>query len=523
MSAAVDESGFVHPAYMWQPPAAYTLRPKVETICGLLGETVEPEQALALDVLTGRKPDGSPASRTGVVICARQNLKTFDLERIVLTIALNPHDSSELIMWTSQQLDTTEETFEHFVSWFTAEDEYPFLADRLVRVTRGRGSYQIKIRVGDLDGDGPARTKRIKFKARTGKSGRGLTGDVIVFDEAFAVERAHLGALIPTLSTRRRAMVFYGSSAGHEYSEVLAGLVERGRKGGPNAPAYIEWCAPGSLKKPGCESKDCRHTLDMAGCSLDRPEFWQAANPMLGRRIEWQTIVDERGDLPAAEFARERLGWHDPVVILETPPVTLGMWQAATDAESEIPADAPVVFAAEISLDRMSASIAVAGRRADGASHVGVIGADYGTEWVVPRLVELRDSHKLGTIMRGEKNKKRCDAIVLDPSSPSVTLVDPLRKAGIEPVLMTAREVASACGDLQDALKDGTVWHRASPLVDDAIKGAVKRDLGDGGWAFGRKKSAQGSVDITPIVAITNARWGLTVAKRSHDLLATVL
>jgi hypothetical protein len=64
---------------------------------------------------------------------------------------------------------------------------------------------------------------------------------------------------------------------------------------------------------------------------------------------------------------------------------------------------------------------------------------------------------------------------------------------------------------MQDALTDGVVWHRDQPAVDVALTGAVKRDLGDGGWALGRAKSAKVSVDITPFVALTNARWGLSV------------
>ncbi len=32
---------------------------------------------------------------------------------------------------------------------------------------------------------------------------------------------------------------------------------------------------------------------------------------------------------------------------------------------------------------------------------------------------------------------------------------------------------------------------------------------GDGGWAFGRARSARTSVDITPLVVVTNALWAL--------------
>jgi hypothetical protein len=508
MTAVAEPSVLVEPAFVWRPPRHHSLLPKVEKVCKMLGETIEPEQALAIDVLTGRKVDGSPAARSAAVICARQNLKTYILERIVLTMLLDPQSDMRLVVWTAQELNTTEETFDHFASWFDS-GEYPLLSKRCAKVGHGRGSYEIRLHSG----------RRIKFKARGKRSGQGLTGDAVVFDEAFALESAHMSALVPTLSTRRRAAIFYGSSACHEESEVLHGIVERGRKGGSGAPAYVEWCAPGSLKNPGCEMAQCRHTVDMVGCSLDRLDYVQMANPLAGRDradggLPWENLLAERQEMPPGKYARERLGWHDALLIAAVPPVTVEMWRKQTDPESSISDEKPLVFAAEIATDRKSASIAVAGHRVDGAQHVELIEQDNGTDWLLPRLLELADHHSLYEI---ERRGKKCRAIVLDPMSPAGDLVDPLRRENIEPVIMTSREVAAACGGLQDALAEQTVWHLESSTIDVALKGAVRRDLGDGGWAFGRKKSAAESVDITPLVAVTNARWGLTVVEQEPD------
>ena len=153
MSAALDESGFIHPAYMWKPPRHHSLLSMVEGICDLLGERLEPEQALAIDVLTGQRADGKPASLAAAVICARQNLKTFILERIILTILLDPRTDVRLIVWTSQQLTTCDETFERFIDWFEGEDadgalKYPDIADFLIKIDRGKGTKQISVRVG---------------------------------------------------------------------------------------------------------------------------------------------------------------------------------------------------------------------------------------------------------------------------------------------------------------------------------------------------------------------------------------
>jgi hypothetical protein len=90
---------------------------------------------------------------------------------------------------------------------------------------------------------------------------------------------------------------------------------------------------------------------------------------------------------------------------------------------------------------------------------------------------------------------------------------------------MTSAEVGASCAGLQDAIEAGEVWHTGSALVDVAIEGAVRRDIGDGNWAFGRRKSAAGGVDVAPVVVVANARWGLSVAEPDslYDVLDSVL
>ena len=498
MNAVAAGFDGVPPAFIYRPPRAGSLLPKVEQVCRTVGRDLEPEQALAVDVLTGVQADGTPASLSACVISARQNLKTYVLENIVLTRLLDPTDPSRLFIWTAQQLDTCQETFLHFKDMFESDD-FPHLQRRLVNIANGHGDEEIELVGG----------KRLKFKARSKKSGQGLTGDLIVLDEAFAVEPAHLGSLVPTLSTRPRAAILYGSSAGHGSSEVLRGIRDRGRQAGPGSPAYIEWCAPGSLENPGCAVPGCSHLVTMQGCVLDRRELIQLANPMAGRRISWDYLRDERLELPPLEYARERLGWWDEPDSAAAPPISVEDWRHQLDPESAVAEGGKVVLAAEIAMDRRSGSIGVAGWRDDGTAHVGLIWHQQGTDQLLPALLGFVERNELHELKRGEK---WCPAVVLDPTSPAQTLIDPLRKAGVEPVLMTAREVAIASGGLQDAVNDRHVWHREQPAVDMALEGAVRRDLGDGGWAFGRKKSAAASVDITPAIVLTNARWALTEA-----------
>jgi hypothetical protein len=72
------------------------------------------------------------------------------------------------------------------------------------RIYNGNGEERIEMNGG----------ARLLFKARTKTGGRGLTGDKVILDEAFALQPGHMGALLPTLSVRPDPQVLYGSSAG---------------------------------------------------------------------------------------------------------------------------------------------------------------------------------------------------------------------------------------------------------------------------------------------------------------------
>jgi hypothetical protein len=70
---------------------------------------------------------------------------------------------------------------------------------------------------------------------------------------------------------------------------------------------------------------------------------------------------------------------------------------------------------------------------------------------------------------------------------------------------VSAQEHAKACGTFFDACEQQTLRHLGSSELTAAVKGAAKRPLGDA-WAWSRKAS---SVDISPLVAVTLALWGV--------------
>jgi hypothetical protein len=77
----------------------------------------------------------------------------------------------------------------------------------------------------------------------------------------------------------------------------------------------------------------------------------------------------------------------------------------------------------------------------------------------------------------------------------------------VEPVLVSGREMAQACGAFYTAVTDEepTVRHLGQPELNAAVGGARKRNLADA-WAWHRRDA---SVDISPLVAATLAVHGV--------------
>jgi hypothetical protein len=484
----------VPPAHVWRPPRQRSMAPQLAQLAEALERPLDPEQVFAADVLTGTRADGRAASLGAAIIAPRQNVKSWLFELIALGRLLAP-GGDRLVVWSAHEVKTAQESFTDLQLLI---DSHRWLRRRVTKIVRANGKEGIEFVGG----------RRLAIRARIKTGGRGLSGDCVFLDEAFALTPAHMGSLLPILSTRRRAAVFYGSSAGLVTSEVLRGVRDRGRKGGRGAPAYVEWCVPGSLLSPGCAQPKCLHAPGTPGCTLDREELWIACNLAAypGRRISIEYLREERAELPPAEFARERLGWWDEDGgSLVTIPVDA--WDARADTGSRIAGRRALAF--DITPDRKVAAIGGAGWRSDDAKHLALIEHRAGTSWLVPRLLELVERHDPA-------------AVVVDGASPAATEIEALKQAGLRLrtadnpngvlVVLGASDMARACGAMYDAVAgdEPDAYHRGDPVLQQALKGAARRPMGDGGWAFGRRTSA---ADISPIVAVTEAHYGLTTTR----------
>jgi phage terminase large subunit-like protein len=428
-----------------------------------------------IDAILSEQAGGQWAALEAAIILSRQNGKTMN---IILPIVLADLFlfGAQLIAWTAHRFVTAQEAFRALQNVITSN---PSLSKRLKRISAANGEEEIELHGGS----------RVKFLARSKTGGRGLTGNRIVLDEAFALEPSHMGSLVPTLATKRDAQIIYGSSAGLKQSEILRSIRDRGRRGGDPTLAYIEWCAP----EGGCVEDDCDHRLDADGCALDDRENWVRANPALVRgRITEKFIAAERRALPPEEFGRERLGWWDDPI--DATVVPLESWAECADPTSA-PKSRPV-FAIDVAPGSRSASIAACMLREDGLPHLEVVAHAPDVAWVASRAREL--------LAHSPRE------FVLDPAGPAGALLPDLYGVGIEPRQLTSRDLGQACEAFAASVAEHSLRHLADPVLARAIAGAGRRDIGDGLWAWSRRKS---EADIAPLVAATEALWGLATVE----------
>ena len=427
------------------------------------------EHALAEDAR------GNWAAPTVALVCPRQNGKNeiLAIRELLGLFVLNERE----IIHTAHRQPTASLQFRRVLGIIKAVPEF---RDKMDRPIYGKGSEAIELNSG----------QRILFMTRTSGGARGSTVDCIIYDEAYELPSAEISALSPTSLAVELDQTWYASSAvdqeKHSYGVELARTRERGIRG-TDGLAYFEWSIEGD--DPSAVSED----------RASDQRLWAQANPALGIRIPVDRMRHKREvDMGPREFAVECLGVGDwpRTDDLGGRILTPAAWAVCTDIKSQL--RDPVCFAFDVSPDRSSACIAVAGDRADGLAHVEIVEHGRNTGWLAARLAGLVKDHKTYSVL-------------CDPYGPAGSLVPEAEAAvGKLPngktrlMVISAKEHAQACGNLYDSVMDSRLRHLGTPELSAAVNGARTRVLGEA-WAWSRKSS---DCDISPLVASTLALWG---------------
>lgn len=477
------------------------------------GKSLEQWQRDGIDLMLSIRPDGKWACYQYAEWVARQQGKgVLGEARVVYGLLLGGEaGEGEDITWSAHKYDTSLQAFR-----------------RIRSVFRGLGESHRKASEETIDIDGITvkvwnsnsergferldSGKRILFFARSKGGLRGFSPDVNVIDEAFAYTSEQQDAIAPTLIAKRNAQTIFLSSpplSGDE-GEVMYSLRKRAEIGAPRL-GYRDWGLDGYLD-------------DIDRVDIEDHRLWAQACPGLNRgRVSLETIqalCPPNGELTRKGFGREVLGlW--PKQIIGGGAIDMGAWNGLMlDRESRREGD--VAIAVDIAPERDYAAIGLYGLRKDGQlGHVQIIDYRPGTDWIIPRVVEWRESLDPIAVAMG---KATFDSLGSD-----------LQKRGIKPsddkdaprrgdlAVASWSEMSAATGQLLDAARQATFRHAGQPELDASVAGA-KTKLNADSLVWARKDAA---ADTSPLVAITLARWAYEsrahlVRKRNYNLLDSV-
>jgi hypothetical protein len=442
-----------------------------------LGWNLDPVQRWHVDANLAVTDGGLPACKATCIVGPRQTVgKTVGLEVSALFDVFVA--DVELVVWTAHLYSTSEKTW---LDMRRRIEKHPDYARRCDFPEKNGGQAIV------VDDD-----KRIEFHARSGRGGRGFPGvRRLVLDEWLYGKPGDLGALAPTLVTQPDAQVRYASSAGFESSAELRRIRRRGRAGGDPSLAYVEL---GAQVRPCTAGLACRHELADPTCALnDRDLWWQANSGLWSGRVREEDVAFQRGELPAAEFAREFLSWW------EDPPNedggALDVEQFARLAAPRTERGRPVSFGVAVAPDRSWSAVAVAWPQPGGIVHVQCIDYRPHATWVLDRVDQLRRSWG--------------GRVVVDSRSRSIFGED-------VPWLETPSEQDQALAEanLSDRLTASTLTHGNEPELLTSVRAAAWRTSG-----AHRRLEPSGTIDISPLRA---AALAVHAASTAVDPLAQV-
>ena len=387
----------------------------------------------------------------------RQNGKTqLALARIALELLQDKHT----VAFTAQDRTMARAKWAEFCELILASS----LASRVKRVAYANGQECLYMNNGS----------KFLIVTPNRKGARGLTLDLVVIDEALTHDMSVVAALQPTMATKPNGQLWILSNAGDANSTMLSHYRNLGHQAQTENTrlCWLEW-APHS---------DKFDHLDEA--------VWRQAIPTLSELggVTLEAVAEAAATSEPELFTREMLNVWPALQAVAA--ISMGDWEKLEKHDMQLGHE--VVMAIDIAPNRDFATIAACGRNGaftpveiiENRAHVG---------WVVERAKELHDKWRA--------------PFVIDGGAPAGSLIVELERAGVKVIPIGMRDYARSCGSFYDGVIDGTISHLGDRMLTDAVGAASKRKLAEQ-WAWNRRST----VDITPLVAATLARWGVVSA-----------
>lgn len=483
-TAAATLSGSQRPRVESRPDAAGSHGERVLQFSALCGLTLDEWQAYVIGALFDVDAAGAWASSEFGLLVSRQNgkgevLVAYDLAHLFLFPRSD--NRRKTILHTAHEVKTAIDGFQRLAGVI---ESVPKLMARVENIytANGQEGIVLKKRSGQLQGD------RIRFIARTKKSGRGFTADVLVYDEAQELSLQASNALTYTQSQIDNPQgLFTGTvpEEGENDSETWEGLRDRGRRGGSPRTGWMEWSPEGS------EDPDVADALDPGDYAA-----WIAANPSMGIRMPVASVQDqfERAMSTDPEgFKRERLSvWPNrrPEQEQRLSDLDIDRWRLNLTPDGKL-GDGAVIA---IALGRGGGFATVSA-----ASRVGV------DEVFVEHKRTERQTLWVAGFVKTLKAELGNALVVLDEKN-AAPILNALKAAGVKWLPMNMNEVAAAHAMFVEYSNAGLVLHRGQEEVTKSLQFASTRPLA-GGFTW---EPSDPTKPITQAQSVTWAAWGVT-------------
>lgn len=459
--------------------------------CGL---TLYPWQEDLLRDMCRTGADGNWAAREAVVVVPRQNgkgeiLVARELAGIYLfgekTIGHSAH-FMDTAQDAQKRLWEVIESNENLMFWWEDDPDTPGVP----HFGRTNGKENISFPTG----------QEVLFRTRTDKTFRGLSLDLVIFDECFNLPNEINAAMSKTTRAKERAQRIYISSPVDRQVHMHGAIFSAKRWAGidgADGVLFKEW----SLED---------------GADIYAEDTMRATNPSLVDRGPGAQLSDIKGDAAAArtseilrrQYMVESLGWGDwyprdgDVVDDFQPVLSPGEVAGMTVSDVKRAELSGWRLCVDASPDRDVCSVAVAGRRSDGAV-VGLVG--YHGSLVTADVV--------GVVMQV------CDdidpaEILVDPKSPAWVVGEALEREGLDVRKLTYPEVKAATGAFLQGQRDATMFLAdADGTVASAFEVAELKADANGGVRWARH---EGQGIICQLTAVSYAMWAAQNAEGSE-------
>lgn len=447
------------------------------------GMTPDPWQAAILDVWMGRDDEDMFTATTCGLAVPRQNGKNALLEmREFYGLCI----MGEQILHSAHEVKTAAEAFRRLASFFENEHEHPELAAACKAIRRTNGQEAIELKNGGC----------IRFSARSRGASRGMTFDLVVYDEAQELTDEQLEATMSTMAAAplgNRQMILTGTPPGPNSPGTVFQRVRRDAlKGADEHLAWHEWSV---------ESFTAETVADR--------DVWYETNPALGIRLDESYTEEEWRRMSPDGFARERLGWWSDVETRDAV-FTKQEWDALKGEPHEKDEKERIGYGVKFSVDGGIYSLCVAVRHP-----------------VRKTWIELVDCRPVSGNLQGLadwlcERKDTIAVVAIDGRANTAALIRKLLDGGFPRkaiVATTPSEVAGAASFLYNAVKESSIEHYGQEVLDESAVYSRRRRIGNnGGWGF----ESTSTGDSTPIESASLAYWGVMTTKRKPGRKARV-